>query len=83
VPSETPIFGAMRIVTMSLPLASHVAVRDGRILAVRDPVGPATVDDRFAGNVMVPRFVEVHGQASDGLMWRIEYLFEGALARRA
>ena len=78
---ETTIFKASRIVTMnaSVPLATHVAVRDGRILAVGGPdlldaVGPATVDDRFAGNVIVPGFVEGHGHAADGLMWRNPYV---------
>lgn len=80
-PSETRIFKANRIVTMntSLPQATHVAVRDGRILAVGGPelvdaVGPATLDDRFAGNVIVPGFVEGHGHAADGLMWRNPYV---------
>lgn len=77
---ETTIFTANRIVTMnaSLPSATHVAVREGRILGVGGPelvdaVGAATVDDRFAGNVIVPGFVEGHGHAADGLMWRNPY----------
>ena len=74
---ETRIFKASRIVTMnaSLPLATHVAVREGRILGMGGPelldaFGPVTVDDRFAGDVIVPGFVEGHGHAADGLMWR-------------
>jgi predicted amidohydrolase YtcJ len=78
--AETLIFKASRIVTMnaSMPLATHVAVREGRILGVGgaeliDAFGPATVDDRFAGHVIVPGFVEGHGHAADGLMWRNPY----------
>jgi predicted amidohydrolase YtcJ len=81
VPSETLIFKASRIVTMnmSLPLASHVAVRDGRIIGdvgpeLVDAVGSATVNDRFAGNVIVPGFAEGHGHAADSLMWRNPYV---------
>ena len=63
----------------SLPRATHVAVRDGRILGVGGPelidaVEPATVDDRFAGNVIVPGFVEGHSHAANGLVWRNPYV---------
>jgi predicted amidohydrolase YtcJ len=88
VSAETVIFKASRMVTMnaSLPAATHVAVRDGRILAVGGPevveaVGPATLDDRFAGTVMVPGFVEGHSHAADGMMWRQPYV--GYFARTA
>jgi hypothetical protein len=70
----------------SQPRATHVAVRDGRILAVGgaelpDSLGPATVDDRFADQVIVPGFVEGHGHAADGMMWRQPYV--GYFARTA
>ena len=79
--TATRVFSARRIVTLnhSLPVATHVAVRDGRILGVGgtdmlDAFGPATLDDRFAGDVIVPGFVEGHGHAADGLVWRNAYV---------
>jgi predicted amidohydrolase YtcJ len=78
--AATRIFQTGRIVTMnpSLPIATHVAVRDCRILGIGGPelvdaFGPAILDDRFTGNVIVPGFVEGHGHAADGLMWRNPY----------
>ena len=64
-PAEPPaairVFVAHRIVTMnaSLPTATHVAVRDGRVLGVGgtellDAFGPVTLDDRFAENLTRP-----------------------------
>ena len=86
--ADTRIFTARRIVTMnaSLPIATHVAVREGRILGLGgaeliDGFGPAVVDDRFGNEVIVPGFVEGHGHAVDGLMWR--NLYVGYFPRRA
>ena len=64
---------------VSLPVATHVAVREGRILGlggaeIVDAFGPATVDDRFRNDVIVPGFVEGHGHAVDGLVWRNTYV---------
>ncbi len=80
-PTDIRIFMARRIVTMnaSLPLATHVAVREGRILGlggteIVDAFGPATVDDRFGDAVILPGFVEGHGHAVDGLVWRNTYV---------
>ncbi len=79
-PSPIQVFVARRFVTMnrSMPYATHVAVRDGRVLGmggpeIRDAFGPAGFDDRFAGDIVVPGFVEGHGHAADGLMWRNTY----------
>jgi len=63
----------------SLPVATHVAVRDGRILgygdaAVVEAFGPAELDDRFAAKVLLPGFVEGHGHAAEGMMWRQPYV---------
>jgi predicted amidohydrolase YtcJ len=81
VPAETRVFVARRVVTLnpSLPRATHVAVREGRILGaggadMLDAFGPATLDQRFAGDVIVPGFVEGHGHAVTGLMWRNPYV---------
>ncbi len=79
--AEIRVFKARHIVTLnpSLPAATHVAVREGRILGLggadlADAFGPATRDDRFAGDVIVPGFVEGHGHAADGLVWRNQYV---------
>src|ERR1700735_119253 len=80
-PVPVRVFVARRIHTMnaSLPVATHVAVRDGRILGYGGAAdvlafGPAELDDRFADKVLFPGFVEGHGHAVDGLMWRRPYV---------
>jgi predicted amidohydrolase YtcJ len=80
-PSPIRVFAARRILTMnaSLPIATHVAVREGRILGFggADDVarfGPAEMDDRFKDSVLTPGFVEGHGHAVEGMMWRQPYV---------
>jgi len=74
------VFAAREIVTLnrSLPTCTHVAVREGRILGFGGPeiAGEfgATIDDRFAAHVITPGFVEGHGHASAGVMWRNPYV---------
>jgi predicted amidohydrolase YtcJ len=56
-----------------------VAVREGRSLGDggADDVaqfGPAEIDDRFADKVILPGFVEGHGHAVEGMMWRQPYV---------
>ncbi|WP_299909992.1 amidohydrolase [uncultured Paracoccus sp.] len=79
--SETIIYTARRILTMAphQPVATHVAVRDGRILAVGDvdcaaPWGGGRIDDRFADRIMLPGFVEGHAHLMEGGLWRYAYL---------
>lgn len=36
--------------------------------------GPATLDDRFADDIIIPGFVEGHGHAATGLIWRNAYV---------
>ncbi len=78
--ADTRIFVARRIVTLnrSIPRATHLAVRDGRVLALGGAEirhrFPGIVDDRFAGEVLIPGFVEGHGHTSAGLMWREPYV---------
>ncbi|NHC62360.1 amidohydrolase [Paenalcaligenes suwonensis] len=75
------IFAAKRIITMdpSLPEATHIAVKDGKVLGVgpleelRD-LGEATVDTRFAEQYLYPGFVEGHSHALEGAMWKYLYL---------
>ncbi|MGE0422292.1 MAG: amidohydrolase [Reyranellaceae bacterium] len=77
----TTIYRARRILTMNpaRPEATHVAVRDGRILGAGTPEelagwGPATLDERFADKVLMPGLVEGHSHASEGTFWRYVYL---------
>jgi predicted amidohydrolase YtcJ len=75
------VFAARRIVTMNpaQPEATHVAIRDGRILAVGGPdemadLGPVKIDDRFAGATLLPGFVEGHSHFFEGAAWRDPYI---------
>lgn len=79
--SETVIYAARKIVTMdrNLPEATHVAVRDGRILAVggadcAEQWGGGRHDDRFADAVLTPGFVEGHAHLMAGAMWNYPYV---------
>lgn len=83
-PDHTVIFAARRIVTMnpSRPNATHVAVRDGRIVAAGsreelDCLPGAVRDDRFADKVLLPGFVEGHAHVMEGTLWRETYVGAG------
>ena len=85
--SGITIFKAKRILTMNpaQPFATHVAVRDGRILAVGSEQdvgawGPAREDDRYAGHVLMPGLVEGHSHLYEGVVWR--YVYVGYYDRR-
>ena len=63
--AATTVFSARRIVTLdpNQPAATHVAVRDGRILAVGDldrmrAWGAFDLDERFADRVLLPGFID-------------------------
>jgi predicted amidohydrolase YtcJ len=78
--SQTTIYAARRILTMnpSRPEASHVAVREGRILGAGslDELagwGPYALDDRFADKVLMPGLVEGHTHLMAGTLWRYTY----------
>jgi predicted amidohydrolase YtcJ len=75
------IFAAREIVTMnpSNPSATHVAVRDGRILGVGaldelTPWGPHSLDTTFADHVLVPGFVEAHSHILEGALWAFPFV---------
>ena len=77
----TTVYLARRIITMNpaQPDATHVAVRDGRILAVGDLAqmqawGDFTLDTQFADKVLLPGFVEGHCHLKEGSMWEQPYL---------
>ena len=74
---DTVVYRARRIRTHdpARPLATHVAVRDGRVLAVGDADavaawGPARLDERYADAVLLPGFVEGHSHLMEGAFWR-------------
>lgn len=74
------VFRARKIITMdrNCPQATHVAVRDGRVLAVggaecTDGWGEATQDDRFADYVIMPGLIEAHAHVMAGGIWRYTY----------
>jgi predicted amidohydrolase YtcJ len=78
--SEITLYRARRILTMNprQRVATHVAVRDGRILAVGDADcvagwGKARHDDRLADAVLMPGFVEAHAHLMAGGVWRFTY----------
>ena len=75
------VFCARKIVTMdsNLPEATHVAVRDGRILAVggadcADQWGGGVLDTQFENDVLTPGFVEGHAHLMAGAMWNYPYV---------
>jgi predicted amidohydrolase YtcJ len=75
------VYPARKILTMNpmQPEATHVAVRDGRVLAVgglerMKAWGPFELDDRFADKVLMPGFVEGHCHLKEGGMWAWHYL---------
>ncbi len=62
-----------------LPKATHVAVREGKILGVGNldqlfGWGEHTLDTRFADKVLMPGFVEGHCHAPEGQIWNYTYL---------
>jgi len=82
------LFRARRILTMNpaQPEATHVAVREGRILGVGGADdfkgwGPAQRDDRYADKVIMPGLVEGHCHLPEGGMWK--YVYVGYYERRA
>src|SRR5580698_7742088 len=77
----TIVYTARRIVTMnpSNPFATHVAVRDGRILGTGtlDSLrgwGKFEPDERFKDKVILPGFVEGHSHAYEGGVWKFPYV---------
>ncbi|MGI4983038.1 MAG: amidohydrolase, partial [Janthinobacterium lividum] len=80
---DTPvcIFSARHILTMNpgQPTATHVAIRDGRILSVGDREdmrqwSDAAPDDRFRDKVLMPGLVEGHCHMMEGAMWDAAYV---------
>ena len=79
--TETNVFSARDVITMnaSRPHATHVAVRDGRILGAgsledMEQWAPYTLTDDFADKILVPGFVEGHAHAMEGGIWDFPYV---------
>ena len=77
----TTIYRARKILTMNprCPEATHVAVRDGRVLgagALDDLAGwgEYELDDRFVDKIIMPGFVEGHCHSWEGSAWEDAYL---------
>lgn len=75
------IFVTRKTVTMnpSNPEATHVAVRDGRILGAGSLEevagwGPYTLDETFANKVLVPGMIEAHAHPMEGMMSAFPYV---------
>jgi len=86
--THTTVYSARKIITMNpmQPEATHVAVRDGRILAVGDlermqAWGAYTLDERYADKVLMPGLVEGHSHLMAGGLWL--FPFVGFHARTA
>ncbi len=78
--SGITVYAAQNVLTMDArrPNATHVAVKNGRILAVggadcADQWGDVIHDDRFADNVLMPGLIEGHAHMMAGAMWRYAY----------
>ena len=74
------IYPAWKVITMNpaRPHATHVAVRDGRILgagALEELAGwgDYRLDERFAGKVLMPGLVEGHAHVMEGSLWAYVY----------
>ncbi|MDA8654648.1 amidohydrolase [Alphaproteobacteria bacterium] len=80
----TTIYEARSILTMnpSQERATHVAVRDGHILAVgqkedvknwEEAFGPLEINSDFTDKIIMPGFVEGHSHLMEGLNWNFIY----------
>ena len=80
---QITVFKAKKIITMdhNNPEATHVAVRDGIILAVGDEncadgwSYTVISDDRYEDKVILPGLIEAHAHVSTGGVW--DYIYCG------
>jgi predicted amidohydrolase YtcJ len=85
--NTTIVYCTRKIITINpmQPYATHVAVRDGRVLAVgalqdMQAWGSFTLDKRFADKVLMPGLVEGHCHLKEGSMW--DWIYLGWFDRR-
>ena len=78
--TDIKVYKARKILTMdpNCPDATHVAVRNGRILAVGDlddvaVWGAHRLDDRYTDKVMLPGLIEAHAHVMAGGIWNHTY----------
>lgn len=78
---NTTVYSARKILTLNpmQPTATHVAVREGRILAVGDlercaAWGAYALDERYAGQVLMPGLVEGHAHLTAGGLAQYAYV---------
>ncbi|MEP4198545.1 MAG: amidohydrolase [Aliishimia sp.] len=78
--NQITVFSAKNILTMDAarPNATHVAVKDGKILSVggadcADQWGDVVHDDSLKDTVLMPGLVEGHAHMMAGAMWRYAY----------
>ncbi|MCP4070388.1 MAG: amidohydrolase [Hyphomicrobiales bacterium] len=74
------VYSAKKIITINpgKPTATHVAVRDGRILGVGtlgdlEPWGEYRLDETFADKIIMPGLIEGHAHTMEGTLWRYVY----------
>ncbi|UTW54637.1 amidohydrolase [Kordiimonas sp. SCSIO 12610] len=79
--NEIEVFSARKIYTMmeQNPVATHVAVKDGKILKVGDyesmaELGLYTLNEQFHDKVIMPGFVEGHSHTLEGHLWQYTYV---------
>ena len=78
--ADITVLAAKKIITMdpNRPEATHVAVSEGKILAVggadcADAWGQVTHDDSLSDHILMPGFVEGHAHMMAGKMWDFAY----------
>ena len=78
--SKITVFKAKKVITMdpNRSQATHVAVRDGKIIAVggvncASGLGTCEVNDTFSDAVLMPGFVEGHAHLLAGGVWKYAY----------
>ncbi len=74
------IYAAKKIITMNpaRPLASHVAVRAGKVVSAGTleelmTWGEYELDEQFADKILMPGFVEGHAHTMEGTFWQFVY----------
>ena len=79
--SKIRVIKARKILTMDAekPYATHVAICDGKILAVGDEscthdLGEFETTEQFENSVLIPGFVEGHAHVMAGAVWQYIYI---------